>query len=293
MDVRSLGYVRFQVADLDGWVSFMRDVIGAMVTVDAGAGIAHVRVDEHESRIRLEPGAETRLIAAGWELPSAAALRAAADELGAAGVAVETLAGDECRALMVEAALRCTDPSGNVVELYHSPLFALQPPTLHREVSGFVTGDMGLGHVVLPVTDAEATFEFYAGLLGFVHRDSMLVSPPGVTPYRMRFLACNPRHHSVALTGAPSTIGIRHLMLHVREVIDVGRAFDRASRSGMLRTSIGQHSNDLMLSFYATGPGGIDIEVAALGERHDNASWTARELAGFKAWGYELPNLAS
>ena len=72
-------------------------------------------------------------------------------------------------------------------------------------------------------------------------------------------------------------------MVHMREVIDVGRAFDRAGQLGVLKTSIGQHSNDLMLSFYATGPGGIDVEVATLGERHDNATWRARELAAFKA----------
>lgn len=48
-----------------------------------------------------------------------------------------------------------------------------------------------------------------------------------------------------------------------------------------------------MLSFYATAPGGIDVEVATLGERHDNATWQARELKAFKAWGYELPHLAT
>jgi 3,4-dihydroxy-9,10-secoandrosta-1,3,5(10)-triene-9,17-dione 4,5-dioxygenase len=293
MDIRSLGYVRFGLTDLDAWTSFFGDVVGAMVSADAATGITHVRVDEYESRIRLEPHDTTRLLAAGWELPSRAALDVARDELLAAGVKVDEVDPDECRALMVETALRCVDPSGNVIELYHGPLFATEPPHLRPDVSGFVTGDMGLGHVVLPVTNAEETFAFYTSVLGFLHRDSMLVSPPGVTPYRMRFLACNPRHHSVALTEAPTSAGIRHLMLHMREVIDVGRAFDRASRAGVLKTSIGQHSNDLMLSFYATAPGGIDVEVATLGERHDNATWCTRELAAFKAWGYEPPRLAT
>ena len=152
---------------------------------------------------------------------------------------------------------------------------------------------MGLGHVVLPATDGDATLDFYLRVLGFTARDSMLVAPPSVPPYRMRFLACNPRHHSVALTEAPAPTGIRHLMVNMAEVIDVGRAFDRANRAGVLRTSMGQHSNDLMLSFYAIGPGGIDVEVATLGQRHDLATWRARELIAWKAWGYEQPTLAT
>lgn len=292
MDIRTLGYVRFGVSDFDGWASFFGDVVGAMVSVD-DAGIGHVRIDEYESRIRLVQHETTQLLASGWELASARDLRAAGDDLRAAGTKVDDIDPDECKTLFIEQGIRCCDPSGNVLELYHSPMYATDPPALQSSVSGFVTGDMGLGHVVLPVTDVAETFDFYTSVLGFLHRDSMIVAPPGVTPYRMRFLACNPRHHSVALTEAATTTGIRHLMLHMREVIDVGRAFDRASRAGVLKTSIGQHSNDLMLSFYATGPGGIDVEVATLGERHDNATWQARELAAFKAWGYEPPRLGN
>src|SRR4051812_7073050 len=274
-------------------MTFFADVVGAMVTTDSASGVAHVRIDEYQSRIRFASNETTQLLASGWELANGRDLREASDELRACGVKVNDLDPEECQHLLVKEAIRCVDPSGNVLELYHSPVYASDPPALHHAVSGFVTDDMGLGHVVLPVTNAAETFEFYTSVLGFLHRDSMLVSPPGVTPYRMRFLACNPRHHSVALTEAQTAAGIRHLMLHMREVIDVGRAFDRASQAGVLKTSIGQHSNDLMLSFYANGPGGIDVEVAALGERHDNATWRARELVAFKAWGYEPPRLAT
>jgi 3,4-dihydroxy-9,10-secoandrosta-1,3,5(10)-triene-9,17-dione 4,5-dioxygenase len=119
----------------------------------------------------------------------------------------------------------------------------------------------------------------------------MLVAPPGVEPYRMRFLACNPRHHSVALTEGAAPTGLRHLMLHAADITDVGRAFDRASQGRTLKTSIGQHSNDLMVSFYVYAPGRFELEFATGGERHDNATWTARELDGWKAWGYDPPQL--
>src|SRR4051794_11842623 len=64
MDIRTLGYVRFGVTDLDGWISFFRDMVGAMVEVDESTGVAHVRVDEYESRIRLVSHDTTELLAA-------------------------------------------------------------------------------------------------------------------------------------------------------------------------------------------------------------------------------------
>lgn len=293
MDIRALGYTCFSVTQLDQWIAFARDVLGVMVIVNEPNRQVHLRVDAHATRITLIAGEVDRLVAAGWEMAGPMALARAVEELEAAGVDVEHASDDEARDRRVEQFVRFRDPSGNPMELFHSPVFAADPLVLHPEVSEFVTDDMGLGHVVLPVVDAGATFEFYQRVLGFVVRDSMLVSPPRVTPYRMRFLACNPRHHSVALTEAQAPTGLRHLMINMAEVIDVGRAFDRANRAGVLRTAMGQHSNDLMLSFYAIGPGGIDIEVATLGQRHELATWCARELLAWKAWGYEQPSLAT
>jgi hypothetical protein len=34
------------------------------------------------------------------------------------------------------------------------------------------------------------------------------------------------------------------------------------------------------------------VEIATLGSRHDNATWRARELVAWKAWGYEQPTLS-
>src|SRR5690606_15021266 len=155
-------------------------------------------------------------------------------------------------------------------------------------VSGFVTGLEGLGHVVLPAGDLAESFDFYTHVLGFEHRDSMLVAPPGVRPYRMRFLSCNKRHHSIALTEADAPTGLRHLMVNVARLEDVGVAYDRCRDLGLrLKTRIGQHSNDLMVSFYLYAPGGFEIEYATGGLDIDDESWTARELKAFRLWGYE------
>ena len=41
------------------------------------------------------------------------------------------------------------------------------------DVTRFVAGDLGLGHVVLPQPAMSEAMAFYEGLLGFQHRDSM------------------------------------------------------------------------------------------------------------------------
>jgi 3,4-dihydroxy-9,10-secoandrosta-1,3,5(10)-triene-9,17-dione 4,5-dioxygenase len=70
--------------------------------------------------------------------------------------------------------------------------------------------------------------------------------------------------------------------------MDVGRAYDRCRNGGAkLKTTLGQHSNDFMVSFYVHGPGGFEIEFATGGEPLDTASWRARELRAFRLWGYE------
>jgi 3,4-dihydroxy-9,10-secoandrosta-1,3,5(10)-triene-9,17-dione 4,5-dioxygenase len=289
MDIASLGYVRLETTELAEWASFGVEVLGLMVSERRDDRVSF-RLDGHHARLVVSAESTNRLAASNWELRDRQTLETAAEELDVAGVAYKWGTEHEARERAVEQFLTLDDPSGNRHELFHSPVVTVTPLAL-AEVSGFVTGDMGLGHVVLPVSDAVEALAFYTDVLGFLHRDSMLVAPPGVEPYRMRFLACNPRHHSVALTEGPAPTGLRHLMIHAADIIDVGRAFDRASARRALKTSIGQHSNDMMVSFYVYAPGRFELEFATGGERHDNTTWSARELDGWKSWGYDPPQL--
>ena len=158
----------------------------------------------------------------------------------------------------------------------------------------FVTGDLGLGHVVLPVTEDEPTLRFYTGLLGFRLRDSMRMAPellrrPPGAPLWMRFLGCNPRHHSLALAPFPAAAGIVHLMIEVATLDDVGRAMDRCTRrGGPVSATLGRHANDLMVSFYARAPGGFDIEYGTGGRLVDDRTWVSRETTAISLWGHSF-----
>ena len=159
----------------------------------------------------------------------------------------------------------------------------------------FVTGRQGLGHVVLPVAAAdESALRFYTEVLGFRLRDSMRLAPellgrPAGPPLWMRFLGCNPRHHSLALAPFPAPAGIVHLMIEVGSLDDVGRALERCGRRGApVSATLGRHANDLMVSFYVRTPGGFDIEYGTDGRLVDDATWISRETTAISLWGHRF-----
>ena len=65
-------------------------------------------------------------------------------------------------------------------------------------MSGFVTGQQGLGHVVLVVPDLIEAMEFYKKILGFTVSDEI-----DLFGNRVVFFHVNPRHHTLALMGIP------------------------------------------------------------------------------------------
>jgi 3,4-dihydroxy-9,10-secoandrosta-1,3,5(10)-triene-9,17-dione 4,5-dioxygenase len=187
------------------------------------------------------------------------------------------------------------DPTGNTQEVVHG--VALE----HRRVVSpyghtFVTGEQGLGHIVLSTHDDEATLRFYRDVLGFRLRDSMRLPPQLVgrpedgPPAWLRFLGCNPRHHSLAFLPMPTPSGIVHIMVEVGNTDDVGLALDRAKRRKVpMAATLGRHVNDLMLSFYMKSPGGFDVEFGTEGRQvRDDERWVARESTAVSLWGHDF-----
>ncbi len=155
-------------------------------------------------------GAEERLLASGWEVADASALAAVGRALADAGVAVKAGTPDELAARRVGSMLRAEDPAGHTLEVFCGAALEHRP-SVSPYGNRFVTGAMGMGHVVLPVPPgSSAAFDFYTEVLGFRLRDSMRMpaelvkgggevgeGSPGDPPVWFRFLGCNPRHHSL------------------------------------------------------------------------------------------------
>jgi 3,4-dihydroxy-9,10-secoandrosta-1,3,5(10)-triene-9,17-dione 4,5-dioxygenase len=285
MKIHSLGYARLESTVVGQWRGFAEDVLGLRAT-DGPDGSLRLRMDERPVRIAIVPGQHDRLIAAGLEVRDKAALDAAVAELEAAGIAVKEGSAADAEERLVERFVSMQDPCGNPVELFYSQQVDGLPFSLPHG-GEFVTGALGAGHLVLPAAaDIDAAFDFYTRLLGLVHRDSMIVRLPGLPARRLRFLGCNPRHHTIALTEADSPQGMRHMMIEVDSIKTFGRAFARAREAGALKTEIGQHSNDEVLSFYVFCPGGFELEFGVHGRQVDDANWVTRELTNLSYWGY-------
>jgi 3,4-dihydroxy-9,10-secoandrosta-1,3,5(10)-triene-9,17-dione 4,5-dioxygenase len=105
----------------------------------------------------------------------------------------------------------------------------------------------------------------------------------------MRFLGCNPRHHSLAVAPIPARSGLIHLMIETATLDDVGRAIDRCHKQGApFVASLGRHANDLMVSFYLRTPSGFDIEYGTDGQVVDDTTWVARETTAHSVWGHRF-----
>jgi 3,4-dihydroxy-9,10-secoandrosta-1,3,5(10)-triene-9,17-dione 4,5-dioxygenase len=293
--IRSLGYLRISSADVAAWREFGVRVLGMTEGRGPEEGARYLRMDDFPARLVIVPGSRERLLASGWEVAGPGALAAVASALADAGVAVKSATPDELAARRVGELLRFDDPAGNAIEVFCGAALEHRP-AVSSYGNQFVTGDMGLGHVVLPVHGAaDAALAFYTEVLGFRLRDSMRMpaeffgGSPGDPPVWFRFLGCNSRHHSLALAPMPAEAGIVHLMIEVAALDDVGQALERCTRRGApVSASLGRHANDLMVSFYVRTPGGFDIEYGTDGRLVDDATWVSRETTAVSLWGHSF-----
>ncbi|MFE7415703.1 iron-dependent extradiol dioxygenase HsaC [Rhodococcus sp. NPDC057529] len=294
MSIRSLAYMRIEATDMAAWREYGLKVLGMVEGKGSDPDALYLRMDDFPARLVIFPGEHDRLSVSGWETANAAELQEVRDNLSAAGVAFKEGTAEQLQDRRVDELITFEDPSGNTLEAFHGA--ALE----HRRVVSpyghkFVTGEQGLGHVVLSTTDDEASLHFYRDVLGFRLRDSMRLPPQMVgrpadgKPTWLRFFGCNPRHHSLAFLPMPTPSGIVHLMIEVENSDDVGLCLDRALRKKVkMSATLGRHVNDLMLSFYMKTPGGFDVEFGCEGRQVEDESWIARESTAVSLWGHDF-----
>ncbi|MGY4100213.1 iron-dependent extradiol dioxygenase HsaC [Nocardia sp. R16R-3T] len=294
MGIRSLAYLRIEATDIAAWRAYGLEVLGMVEGKGTDPESLYLRMDEFPARLVVVPGEKDRLRVSGWETANAAELQDIRDRLDAAGVPFKDGTAPDKADRRVHELISFEDPSGNTLEAFHG--VALE----HRRVVSrhghrFVTGEQGLGHVVLSTSDDAAALSFYRDVLGFRLRDSMRLPPQLVgrpadgEPAWLRFFGCNARHHSLGLLPMPTPSGIVHLMVEVEGSDDVGLCLDRALRKKVkMSATLGRHVNDKMLSFYMKTPGGFDVEFGCEGLAVDDADWIARESTAVSLWGHDF-----
>lgn len=293
IDIRSMGYVRVAATDLDAWRSFAEKVLGLAVGRGPTEGNLYYRIDEVSARLIVFPSDVDELSATGWELADHDALQQAREHLQKAGVDFDEGTAGELAERRVQELIRFRDPFDNVFELFHGITYESRP-VVTPYAARFVTGDQGMGHIVVPVSDDVEALRFYRDVLGFRLRDSMSMpgefvgKEPG-TKVWLRFLGINPRHHSLAFLPMPNPSKCVHIMLEVDKLDDVGRALERVRKhQAPLSATLGRHMNDEMVSFYVKSPAGFDIEFGTEGLQVDDERWVARESTAVSYWGHQF-----
>lgn len=283
--VRALGYLEIGVSSLAAWRDYAENILG--VACEAADGALHLRYDSHPWRIRLVETGEEDIRVAGFEVATVDDLATIRARLEAQGVAVTEAGAADAEARGVARLLRCQEPFGLAVELYVGDRSAAQPFVSPIGVAGLVTGEQGLGHMVLAVGDQARAEAFYMQGLGFRLSDHILMGPPG-RQITLTFLHCNPRHHTLALAPVPSRKRLNHIMLQLESMDDVGLGLDRARSAGVeISSSLGRHTNDKMISFYMQTPSGFDVEYGFGGVEIDDATWRPETYHAPSIWGHK------
>ena len=289
-DLKSLGYITISTSDIDRWRHFAFRILGFAEGKGSDASALYLRMDERAARIIVVPGEADRVLTVGWEVRDHAALQRIKAILDGAGVAFKQLSVDEAEARRVEEVITFEDPAGTTLEVFHGPVLD-HSPVITPFGAKFVTGDQGLGHIVVPATDPNGLFDFYTDVLGFRSRGAFRVPmPKEFGPVRVRFLGINERHHSLAICPAAHQRdpGVVHIMVEVDTLDAVGQALDRINAEGVqLSSTLGRHTNDKMVSFYVRAPGDWDIEFGTEGMRVDETFYTAEEITADSYWGHQ------
>ena len=256
MSVLRLAYLGANATDLESWRKYNTEVLGLEIGRDSSERLLYLRYDDRHHRLCLHAADNDDIAYVGWEVANNAALDAMASNLERRGIAVQSGTANEMADRRVLGLIHFKCPYTGVRMEFafgHEGVFIPRfRPT--RDLSGFLTGELGMGHVVLYTapTDVKPAAKFYVDTLGMGISD-FVVTQDGTEV--AAFLHCNPRHHSLALFGsAKAPRKLQHVFLETNSIDDVGTTYDVCLERELAATSIGRHPDDRSVSFYFRNP---------------------------------------
>ena len=280
--VTQLGYVGLSVSNVEEWEHFATEVLGLQSNGIDSDGNLTLRMDEYSHRFIIQPTGKDDIGFVGWQVTDEPALRAMAEQLRQAGIEVSEGSDDEKKSRRVEGFIKFDDPEGTPTEIFYGPPISFDRPfNSPRAISGFVTSEQGMGHVVLHVEDLDRTVKFYRDVLGMKISDFIR---------NLAFFHCNPRHHSLALIEGKRDKRLNHFMIQAQSMNDVGTTYDMVLDQEMpLTRGLGRHTNDHMTSFYMKTPSGFDVEYGWGARTVDDATWQVQRHEKGSIWGHRPP----
>lgn len=286
-----LAHVVVESSRVSDWRRFLHDAVGAHVD-ELDTGRLAFRMDEHRCRFLVTDGPSEDVTALGWQVDDEDVLEAVHDRLRRQGIVVTEAPGEQAALRGVERMLTCIGPKGLAFELYVDAKPADGP--LVMSTSGFVTGDLGMGHVALTSKHADSLIGFAHRSLGARVSDYIDAQINGLD-LEITFLRVNARHHSMAVARTrkvsldPIRTRVQHINVEVATFEDLTEAYVRCRQLGFrIALGVGMHTNDRDVSFYAVTPSGFEVEVGWNPITvDDEEAWQPMRHQGISIWGHK------
>ncbi|MDL4817301.1 VOC family protein [Actinomadura opuntiae] len=214
--------------------------------------------------VRLRKDADKRLDLIAYGAASREDVDAIAQRLGGAGVqlisepdALKTAGGGY--------GFRFFDVDGRTIEVS-----AEVQDRVHRKIEERESIPVRLSHVVVNSPDVARTQAFYEQHLGFALTDSLTHPHMGDL---MKFMRCNPQHHSLAIAQGPHT-SLHHVSFEMRGLDEYMRGTGRLLRAGVRKVwGPGRHMAGDNTFSYFLDPHGNTVEYTTELEVLDEDAW--------------------
>jgi 2,3-dihydroxybiphenyl 1,2-dioxygenase len=284
-----LGYLVVQTQKFSDWRRFGADAIGLHVDEISGDAM-RFRLDDLQCRFLLQRGPAEDVTAMGWHVDDHETFDQIVSRVKDRGVPADEGTADEAALRGVERVLRFPGPKGIVQEIFAAPVLTAAPPKM--QMSRFVTGAGGMGHVAITSSKPAAIHAYYGTVFDARLTDWIDETVSGMK-LKIRFLRVNGRHHSVAVANVrglpidPIRTKIQHLNVEAAMLDDLTESYLRVSQLGFVMAhGVGQHTNDRELSFYAVTPSGFEWEVGWKPIVVDESTWEPSTHRGISIWGH-------
>src|SRR5262249_13721156 len=166
MAIEALGYIGVRAKDVDEWGNYGASFLG-LQRIGRSRSTLAFRMDDRKQRLMVEADGGQGIGFFGWEVADAAALDRLAARLEAAGTKVARGARTLADERHVRDLIVLNDPAGNRLEIFHGAETTTDPFRPGRNISGFRTGPLGMGHMVMHFERIGEAMKFYHDVLPF------------------------------------------------------------------------------------------------------------------------------
>jgi 2,3-dihydroxybiphenyl 1,2-dioxygenase len=289
-EIASLAYLGIGASDLPAWKTFGEDLLGMQVGVQTDDYLT-LRMDDLSFRFFFERSPIDDLIVAGWAFDTEDDLEELVEDGRSKGAHITELSPEAIAKRRVRKGYAVSDPNGYTHELCvgFSQVPTTKPFRSRVLKNSFVTGELGLGHILPLSKNAVQTIAFYRDILKLRVSDYISVDLGGGVAINANFFHTRTgRHHSIATAEAAAPKILNHIMVEVADMDDVGLAYDRCKAAGgIISGELGHHPNDNMFSFYVRTPSGFNIEYGWGGKVIDDANWQVVTYTEMSDWGHK------